>query len=155
MSILRSPIRAHFPVLVKNREGFDMIKEFDDLLNFGFSKSSQSLLFPKVQIQLNAQESKEGYHFEIEIPGVKREDLEISVKDEYLVLKGEKKSFDEEKKDQYHYVERSHGKFLRSILLPNDADKDHIQASLNDGVLKIDIMKSKVLDSSEKKIQIQ
>lgn len=132
---------------------YDIFKSFDEFFNrrFGdFYEGSATSFSPLV----NIDESKDAYHVEAELPGVKKEDVDISIKDEYLVIKGEKKSFHEEKKDQYHRVERSHGSFYRTIALPSDINKDQINAELKDGVLMIDIKKLANVPSTEKKIAI-
>lgn len=130
----------------------EIFKSFDDFFNRKFSDfyEGASSFSPTV----NIDESKEGYHVEAELPGVKKEDVEVRIKDDYLVIKGEKRSFDEEKRDQYHRVERSHGSFYRTIALPSDIDAEQISAELKDGLLKIDIKKSRNAMVNEKKISI-
>jgi HSP20 family protein len=92
---------------------------------------------------------------EAELPGVKKEDLEINIKDDYLVIKGEKKSFNEEKKKgQLIKVERSFGSFYRTIALPSDIDKEQVNAELKDGLLHIEIKKSANQVSEQKKIPV-
>ncbi|MGZ3809968.1 MAG: Hsp20/alpha crystallin family protein, partial [Bacteriovorax sp.] len=143
MSIFKSPIRSHLPMLGKERGEYDLFKEFEDLFNRNLPVNYD---LPKVPMSLNIQESKEGYHIEAELPGVKREEINVSMKGDYLVIKGEKKSFNEEKKDQYHRIERSHGSFYRAVQMPKDVDHENINAELKDGVLKIDVMKSSAPD---------
>lgn len=141
-------------VPVKHRfSDTDLFKGFDDFFNRRLSDFYEggSAFSPMV----NIDESKEAYHVEAELPGVKKEDIDVSIKDDYLVIKGEKKSFNEEKRDQYHRVERTHGSFYRTIALPGDIDKDQISAELKDGLLSIDIKKSANAQSSSKKISIQ
>lgn len=134
---------------------FDIFKQFNELFNRSagadFYDSSLSSFSPVV----NIKETKDSYHVEAEIPGVKKEDVEVSIKDDYLVIKGEKKSFNEDKREQYHRVERSHGSFYRTIALPSDIDKDKINAELKDGVLTVEIMKSESKkEDSQKSIPI-
>lgn len=130
---------------------YDVFKQFNDFFNRGADFFDSGVSFSPV---VNIEETKDGYHVEAEIPGVQKEDVEVSVKDDYLVIKGEKKSFDEEKRDQYHRVERSHGSFYRTIELPSDIDKENINAELKDGVLNIDIKKSDKKEESAKSIPI-
>ncbi len=153
MSIFKSPIRSHLPMLGKDRAEYDLFKEFEDLFNRNLPINSE-LSLPKAPMYLNILESKEGYHIEAELPGVKKEEVDISMKGDYLVIKGEKKSFNEEKKDQYHRIERSHGSFYRAVQMPKDVDHENINAELRDGVLKIDVMKSHAPDRGEKRINI-
>jgi HSP20 family protein len=86
---------------------------------------------------------------------VKKEDVEIILKDDLLVISGNKKSLNESKKEKYLRVERSHGSFYRAVLIPGGIDKDNISAELTDGVLKVDFMKSKDARHTEKKILLK
>jgi len=135
------------------KSDFDVFKNINDFFNRSnadFYDASSSDFSPLV----NIEESEDGYHVEAEIPGVKKEDVEVHIKDDYLVIKGEKKSFNEDKRGQYHRIERSHGSFYRTIVLPSDIDKENIKAELKDGILKIDISKSQEVHDPEKKIAI-
>lgn len=77
-----------------------------------------------------------------ELPGFKREDLDVSVHDNNLVISGERKS-DEEKKDgEFYRSERFYGKFHRSISLPSTVDTGKIQAKYRDGVLTVTLPKN-------------
>ncbi len=139
----------------KNRRmgDYDLLKNFDDFFNRGvedYYDPSITTFLPLV----NIEETADAYNVEAEIPGVKKEDIDVSVKDDYLVLKGEKKGFNEEKKDKYHRVERSFGSFYRTIALPSDIDKEKVNAVLKDGILHVQIKKSQNIDVSAKKITI-
>ncbi|KIG14038.1 Small heat shock protein [Enhygromyxa salina] len=72
-----------------------------------------------------------------ELPGVERKDVQISVHDNVLTLKGEKHSEKKEEKGDYHFVERKFGSFSRSVLLPSEVDSDHAEATMKDGVLTL------------------
>jgi HSP20 family protein len=82
------------------------------------------------------------YTITVELPGGRKEDLQIEVQHDTLTIRGEKKSEREEKKEQRRYVERSYGTFSRSFSLPSDADAEHIDASFKDGVLTIRLPKT-------------
>ena len=109
-------------------------------------------LYPKI----NIQELNDSYHVEAELLGVKKDEVELKLKDDFLVISGEKKSYKEEIKDQYRRIERSNGSFYRSISLPRDIDRNKISAELSDGLLKVDIAKTRgVKKTEEKKILIR
>ena len=72
-----------------------------------------------------------------EVPGMDAKDINISVTGEVLTIKGEKKSEREEKEENYHLVERSHGSFSRSLVLPAAVDMDKIEAKYDKGVLTV------------------
>ena len=89
----------------------------------------------------------------VELPGVKKEDVEVVVRDNYLVIRAEKKEEKEEEKQQVHIKERVYGKFERVIPLPHDIDTENAKASFKDGVLEIRFPKKSA--TKEKKISIE
>jgi HSP20 family protein len=117
-------------------------------------KQFHSLLSSFVPL-LNIQESKEAYHLEVELPGVKKDEVEITIKGDDLVIRGEKMCVNPERKNQYHRIERAEGAFYRAVNLPKDIDKEKINADLKDGVLGINIMKSNNIQLAEIKITIR
>lgn len=76
-----------------------------------------------------------------ELPGMKREDINVSVEGNTLVLSGERNYELDEDKDNVHRVERSYGAFRRMLALPSTVDPDQVEASYRDGVLEIHLAK--------------
>ena len=76
-----------------------------------------------------------------ELPGVNLKDVEINVEKNVLTVSGERKLEFEEKKENYHRVERAHGSFSRSFSLPQLIDEDKIEADYKDGVLTVHVPK--------------
>ena len=76
-----------------------------------------------------------------EVPGIERDDIDITLTNGLLTIKGEKKHEDEEKKEDYHRIERRYGSFARTLRLPSDVEHDNIEANYKDGVLKLVIPK--------------
>jgi HSP20 family protein len=76
-----------------------------------------------------------------ELPGMKEEDIDVSVVGDTLTIKGEKKSESEVKEENYYRSERAYGSFYRSIPLPSTVDADKIEANYEDGVLEVTIPK--------------
>lgn len=72
-----------------------------------------------------------------ELPGIDAKDIDISLSGDILTIKGEKKSEREEKKENYHLVERSYGSFSRSLRLPAAVDADKIEAGYKQGILTV------------------
>ena len=91
---------------------------------------------------LDLSETKDGYFVEAALPGLKPEDLEITVENNVLTIKGETRQESEDKQRNYHRVERRFGSFQRSITLPNTVKADAIKAELAHGVLKLEIPKA-------------
>ena len=109
---------------------------------------------------INVIENDNEYKVEVAAPGMTKEDFKLTVTDDNcLVLTMEKKneSKDEDKKRKYLRREFSYRKFEQSLALPDDVDKDEIKASVNDGVLTIDIPRIKVCEKQPavKQIEIQ
>ena len=76
-----------------------------------------------------------------ELPGFKEDEIQIQMEGNVLTLRGERK-FEEEKHDRnYHRVERSYGQFVRSFTLPNNVDRENIEAKFDGGVLQIELPK--------------
>jgi len=90
-----------------------------------------------------------------EVPGMDPKDIDISLSDGMLTIRGEKKQEREEKKTDYHLVERSYGTFTRSILLPKEVQGDKISASYKNGILKITLPKSEEAKKKEIKIKVE
>lgn len=78
---------------------------------------------------------------EAELPGIKREDISVDVKEGVLTLKGERKEENEVQENNYYRRERFSGKFQRQFTLSHDLDHEHITADFKDGLLKVEIPK--------------
>jgi len=92
---------------------------------------------------LDLKENETEYLLEVELPGMTEKDVEISVHDNTLFLKGEKKKEEEsqDKKTGFHRIERSYGSFSRAIPLTEEIDEESINASLKNGLLKLNLKK--------------
>lgn len=99
-------------------------------------------------------ETKDHFHMSVDLPGIKKEDIKIELKDNALTISGERKQ--EKKGDgdkNAHYVERFYGGFTRIFKIPETADGEKIQARYENGVLEIDIPKT--TEATARKIEIQ
>jgi len=135
---------------------FDPFKELQDIerrlgavLNVNQPVEKVKSFTPAV----NEKVDEKGYHLEIDLPGVKKENIEISVNDGILTISGERKLEKKEEKENYTRIESFFGRFERSFKLPADADLDNIEAKYEDGVLKIFIPKKQKPEG--KKIEIK
>ena len=89
-----------------------------------------------------------------ELPGVKQEDVDISLHDNVLTISGERRAEQEEERGGYHIRERRYGSFRRSLALPEGIDESKISARYEDGVLEVTVQGAAV-ESEPKRIQIQ
>jgi HSP20 family protein len=137
-----------------NANEFELISNEENIFNHRWTNMFDSKMMESTP-RMNIHETSDKYLVEAELPGVKKEDVNIVIKDNYLVINGEKKSINEENKNQYRRIERTQGQFFRSLLIPSDIDKDKITAELSDGVLTLEMIKSKNSVRNEKKIIIK
>ncbi|KAJ3138144.1 hypothetical protein HK100_000135 [Physocladia obscura] len=104
--------------------------------------------------RLDLTEADDGYHIHADLPGVNKDEINVATKDGILTISGERSANKEVKDEQRHIVERSFGKFSRTVRLPNDANFEKVSAKLNNGVLELVVAKKSV-DEGIKKISIQ
>lgn len=92
------------------------------------------------------------FNITIELPGVDKKDVRISVQNNVLTVKGEKRKQNEKKGENYHRVERSYGLFQRSFTLPSSVDSEKIDAAYDNGILSVSI--PKLEEAKPKEIQV-
>jgi HSP20 family protein len=102
---------------------------------------------------LDISERKDAYLVAVELPGLKPEDLDITMEDGLLTIQGERQFTQESSEQQFHRVERRYGAFRRSITLPAHAMAEGIEASFEDGVLQILVPKAE--EAKPKRIQVR
>lgn len=103
----------------------------------------------------DASAMENAYEINVELPGVKAEDVDVSIHDNNLVVRGEKKFEREETGKTYFFSEREYGSFQRTFRLPPDADSDNIDASFGDGVLCLKIAKRTASAPGGRKIEVR
>ena len=104
---------------------------------------------------VNTREGEYAYHVEVDLPGVKKEDINVDLKEDVLTISGERKSKSEINEKDYYKQECSYGKFQRSFTLPDDTDVENIEANSEDGVLEVVIPKLKKVEKETKKIEVK
>jgi HSP20 family protein len=102
---------------------------------------------------LDISERKDAYLVTVELPGVKMDDLEITLEDGLLTIQGERHFAHDSSEQQFHRVERSYGAFRRSIILPAQVMAEGIEASFENGVLQIVVPKME--QAIPKRIQVR
>ncbi len=98
---------------------------------------------------IDISESEEVFEVVAEIPGMSKEDIKISIKENVLTLTGEKKQEEKTDKKNFHRAERMYGQFQRSFQLPNTVKSDDIKAKYENGVLNITIPKAEEVKPKE------
>ncbi|MES0872488.1 Hsp20/alpha crystallin family protein [Sinimarinibacterium thermocellulolyticum] len=107
-----------------------------------------------LQPRLDITETKNAYEISVEVPGVEQDDLELSVQDGVLIIRGEKRQEKREDGERYHRIERSYGAFQRELNLPADADADRIEANVRGGVVRIKVPRRADVASGARRIAI-
>jgi HSP20 family protein len=90
---------------------------------------------------MDVKETDKEIVVEAELPGMDDKDISLSLQDGILTIKGEKKLERDEEKENYRMMERRYGSFQRSVRLPDTVDEDKVEASFNNGVLKVSLPK--------------
>lgn len=102
---------------------------------------------------LDVKETDRAFEIEVMLPGINKEDIKIDLEDRLLTISGERKTVKEEDNVKYHLVESRYGRFSRSLTLPTNINRESIDASYTDGVLKLTIEKDE--SAVTKQIQIK
>ena len=103
---------------------------------------------------VDISETDAAYLIKGEIPGVKKEDVKVTIQDGMLTIKGERKQEKEEKGKKFHRVECSYGSFMRSFQMPDDADENNVKAEFKDGMLNVTLAKSAKAKDKARKIDV-
>lgn len=122
----------------------------EDWAPFGLG-SQRGMLTPEVDVV----EKDDAFEISAELPGLAEDDIEVSVSDGVLTLKGEKKEEKEETKKGYRLSERRYGSFERSFRLPEGVDEDKIEANFDKGVLRLLLPKTADAAKQPKRISIR
>lgn len=112
---------------------------------------SSELFRPSVDIK----ESDRNYTLHLDMPGVSRDDVQVEVEGDALVIRGEKRQEKDDSDDNYHVVERQYGAFQRILDLPADADPEDLKAKFKDGVLTITIGRRPEKGGNARRIEVE
>jgi len=137
------------------RDADDFFRQFAST-NFGrwprtVSGTTESM--PDWSPAADISETDKEYLVKAELPGIKREDVKVSLEDGVLCIEGERKYEKEDKDEKTHRVERFYGTFSRSFSLPENVDPKSIRAETKDGVLNVHVPKMKI--EKPKPVQIK
>ncbi len=120
---------------------------FDDVLTG--NRPMEGVFMPG----LDVKENDRSFEIEVMLPGINKDDIKIDLEDRLLTVSGERKTVKEEDNVKYHLVESRYGRFSRSLTLPTNINRESIDASYTNGVLKITIEKDE--SAVTKQIQIK
>ncbi|MEN9726743.1 MAG: hypothetical protein RL434_1109 [Pseudomonadota bacterium] len=130
-------ITRYEPTDLWNRLQKQMNEMFRGMPEMEMSNVATSQWMPLVDIK----EEADKFIIKADIPGVKPEEIEVTMEHGALTIRGKREEEKREDREGYHRVERSHGTFYRRFTMPDTADAEHIKASSRDGVLEIEVPK--------------
>lgn len=133
------------------RDVFDFPTDLGRLLDFNFGRLASPVAswIPA----LDLYEEKDNVVVKAELPGMEEKEVEISFEQDTLTIRGEKKQEEEVKEDNYYHLERSYGKFQRSIVIPSHVDATVAKATFKNGVLEIRLPKKEEVKPRQIKIE--
>jgi HSP20 family protein len=129
----------------------EMNRMFDNFL--GRDTNDRDLMSGAWAPAVDVLETEDNFELKAELPGLSKDDVKVTLHENVLTIKGEKKEEVEDKKCSYHRIERSHGAFSRSFVLPSRVQNDKIKADYKDGVLTLVV--PKVPESKPREIEIK
>jgi HSP20 family protein len=91
--------------------------------------------------KMNIVENEKSYEIEVQLPGIKKENIKIDLEDRVLTISGERKIEEKQQDARYHLIEAQYGTFSRSITLPEKVNRETVEATFFDGILKLTIEK--------------
>jgi HSP20 family protein len=141
-----APMRPDFGLFSLHREIDRLFNEFVQAIAPNDGTKS---LIPNIEIT----ETDEAVEVTAEMPGIERKDVEISIEDDTLTIRGEKKVEENQKDKNVQHSERIYGMFMRVLQLPPGIDPSSVQAAMSNGVLKVTIPKP--AKSMPKKIEVK
>jgi HSP20 family protein len=120
----------------------EMDRLFDSFMRDALSPTDRPWGLTAWAPPLDVEETDKELHIRAEIPGVKAEELELSIRGDSLLISGEKKESQERQEGGYHYQERRFGSFRREVPLPSAVDPNDVKAEYKDGILTVTLQKS-------------
>ncbi len=150
-----TPFRELDPVFpIFSREMGDLFGELTRELNGGFfpgTKEEKIFFNPRLDIK----ETEKAIEMKVELPGVDKKEIQLSVEDGVLTLQGEKKSEKEKKEENVYRRECVYGHFVRRVPLPAEVEEKKIEAVFEKGVLKLTLPKTKPAEKEVHRIAVK
>ena len=143
----------------KDSDPFDALRKSIDETFHDWGKGLATSDKSSFSVSSNVSETDKEICITADLPGVEEKDIDVSISGDRITIKGERKSEQEEKKEddgrEFHRVERSYGSFQRSMSLPFKIDSDNVTADFKNGVLTVNIPKPPEEIQNTKKIEVK
>ena len=119
-----------------------------------FNESDSALTTASFVPPVDIYEDDKKVLLKLEVPGMDEKDLDVSVENNTLTVRGERKFEKEEKEENFHRIERRYGSFFRAFTLPSTVDTEHVKADYHNGILKLELSKKPEAQPKQIKVNV-
>ena len=119
-----------------------------------FSEGESSMTTTNFIPAVDIYEDEKKVVLKLEVPGIQEKDLDVSVENNTLTVKGERKFETEEKEENFHRIERRYGSFFRAFTLPTSVETENIDAKYENGVLRLELKKKPEAQPKQIKVNV-
>lgn len=137
------------------RELFDLQRGINQLFDARMDVPREDVALKAWTPAVDIYEDENAFLIKLELPEVTREDVKVSLNENTLSISGERRVENEQKRENYHRVERSYGQFYRSFTLPPNVNADAINAQFKDGVLRLTLPKREEAKPKQIEVKVQ
>jgi HSP20 family protein len=137
------------------RELFELQRGINELFDEGYGVPRESVALKAWTPAVDVYEDENAFVIKVELPEVSRDDVKVSVNENTLSVSGERRVENEDRRDNYHRVERSYGQFFRSFTLPPNVNTEAIGAQFKDGVLRLSLPKREEAKPKQIEVKVQ
>lgn len=137
------------------RELFDLQRDINQLFDASFAAPREEVALKAWTPAVDVYEDENAYLIKLELPEVNRDDVKVNLNENTLSISGERRVENEEKRENYHRVERSYGQFYRSFTLPPNVDTGAINAEFKEGMLRLTLPKKEEAKPKQIEVKVQ
>jgi len=137
------------------RELFDLQRGINQLLDRSFATPREDVALKAWTPAVDVYEDENAFLIKLDLPEVSRDDVKVTLNENTLSISGERRVENEEKRENYHRVERSYGQFFRSFTMPPNVNTGAINAQFKDGVLRLTLPKREEAKPKQVEVKIQ
>jgi len=137
------------------RELLDLQRGINELFEGSFRPAREDVALRAWTPAVDVYEDENGFVIKLDLPEINRDDVKVSLNEGTLSISGERRFENEQKRENYHRVERSYGQFYRSFSLPPNVDATAIDAKFKDGVLRLTLPKKEETKPKQIEVKVQ
>ncbi|HSE36805.1 MAG TPA: Hsp20/alpha crystallin family protein, partial [Blastocatellia bacterium] len=134
---------------------FDLQRDINQLFDSSLAAPREEVALKAWTPAVDVYEDENAYLIKLELPEVNRDDVKVSLNENTLSISGERRVENEQKRENYHRVERSYGQFYRSFTLPPNVDTGAINAEFKEGMLRLTLPKKEEAKPKQIEVKIQ